>query len=172
MLVWVEFFALEIPFNNGSSCGLRNTPRPLPALPPPKENHRDETGDDLFLRRQQMRLQTDGNEHSHQNTENHNSLQEISHKKPCAFTSKAKCFEPIKAEQCSNDKNNPVGGGSASDMKRRLHSLYRWLPGRGLFPYISLPGRPILFLSALDSLKIFFSLLACSAAEKSADGEW
>jgi len=50
-----------------------------------------------------------------------------------------------------------------------LHGHARRLSGP--FANVSLPGRPILLLSALDRLKIFLSFFGYGAAKKSAEGE-
>lgn len=116
-----------------------------------------------------MRPQPGGDQRRHQKAEEDDCSEEIPQKQFCAFTSKTKRSEPIKADNRSDDEDDPIGVGIACKVERRLHGQARRLSGP--FPNICLAGRPILSLSALDRLKIFFSFFGCGAAKKGAEGE-
>ena len=68
-----------------------------------------------------MRLKTHYGEDHHQSTEDENSPCQIPQKQPCALSCKSQCSEPIKADNRPDNEDDPVGVGSACDVKRRLH---------------------------------------------------
>lgn len=106
----------------------------------------------------------------HRETENDDRLQQISDKQPCAFSCQPQRSKPVQAEDQPDDEDDPIGVRRTCDVDRRRHTIIgsrERLP-RLFLPNVCFASRAVLFLSALDGLKILLFLVS-GTAEQSAE---
>ena len=169
VLFRVELFAFQISRYDRPSRRLRHVSGAFLPLPSSKQNERRESGDELFLRRLEMRLKTHCGEDHDQSTEGENSLCQIPQKEPCAFSCESQCSEPVEAHNRPDNKDNPVDVGIARDVKRRLHQRHQ--QRRKLFGF---PGVRLYLGSALLRVlgnRLFLGSLLRGVAENEGTDE-
>jgi len=84
-------------------------------------------------------LHSEAGETCHQSSEKDDGLQKISDEEPRAFTGQTECPEPVQADDCSDNEDDPISVGRTRNVNRRLHDEHRHLFGF-LFPDVSLAG--------------------------------